>query len=129
MISTDWKPVFEIVFSKLRNKEQRTNQKIIFDEFISVKGIKAQGNQLTPHKVKQVNILEPIEFIPPIEKSANEMVLRIKNETKIKNVKINKLSSTNYRVFLGPFRNLSSLKKHFNAINTLQFDNIEVIKK
>ena len=73
MISTDWKPVFEIVFSKLRNKEQRTNQKIIFDEFISVKGIKAQGNQLTPHKVKQVNILEPIEFIPPIEKSNNEI--------------------------------------------------------
>ena len=73
LISTDWKPVFEIVFSKLRNKEQRTNQKIIFDEFISVKGIKAQGNQLTPHKVKQVNILEPIEFIPPIEKSNNEI--------------------------------------------------------
>ncbi len=73
LISTDWKPVFEIVFSKLRNKEQRANQTIIFEEFISVKGIRAQGNQLTPHKVKQVNILEPIEFIPPIEKSTNEI--------------------------------------------------------
>ena len=73
LISTDWKPVFEIVFSKLRNKDQRPNQKIVFEEFISVKGIKAQGNQLTPYKVKQVNILEPLEFIPPIEKSTNEI--------------------------------------------------------
>ena len=73
LISTDWKPVFEIVFSKLRNKDQRPNQKIVFEEFISVKGIKAQGNQLTPYKVKQVNILEPLEFIPPIEKSTNKI--------------------------------------------------------
>ena len=73
LVSTDWKPVFEIVFSKLRNKEQRPSQRIVFEEFISVKGIKAQGNQLTPHKVKQVNILEPIEFIPSIEKSTNEI--------------------------------------------------------
>ena len=73
LVSTDWKPVFEIVFSKLRNKEQRPSQRIVFDEFISVKGIKAQGNQLTTHKVKQVNILEPIEFIPSIEKPAIEI--------------------------------------------------------
>jgi len=70
LVSTDWKPVFEIVFSKLRNKDQRPSQSIVFDEFISVKGIKAQGNQLTTHKVKQVNILESIEYIPTIEKPA-----------------------------------------------------------
>ena len=72
LVSTDWRPVFEIVFSKLRNKEQRPSQKIIFDEFISVKGIKAQGNQLTSHKLKQVNILEPLEYIQPVEKPDNE---------------------------------------------------------
>ena len=37
---------------------------IIFEEFISVKGIKAQGNQLTPHKIKQVNTLESLEYRP-----------------------------------------------------------------
>ena len=62
LISTDWKPVFELVFIKLRNKDQRPNQRINFEEFISVKGIKAQGNQLTPHKIKQVNTLESLEF-------------------------------------------------------------------
>ena len=62
LISTDWRPVFELVFIKLRNKDQRPNLRIVFEEFISVKGIKAQGNQLTPHKIKQVNTLESLEY-------------------------------------------------------------------
>ena len=72
LISTDWKPVFELVFIKLRNKEQRPNQRIIFEEFISVKGIKAQGNQLTPHKIKQVNTLESLEYTPEDGESKDE---------------------------------------------------------
>ena len=72
LISTDWKPVFELVFIKLRNKDQRPNQRIIFEEFISVKGIKAQGNQLTPHKIKQVNTLESLEYIPEDVESKDE---------------------------------------------------------
>ena len=73
LISTDWKPVIEVVFNKIRNKEPKPTLRIVFDEFISVKGIKAQGNQLTPHKVKQVNLLEPLKYIPPVEKPANEI--------------------------------------------------------
>ena len=73
LISTDWRPVIEVVFNKIRNKEPKPNLTIIFDEFISVKGIKAQGNQLTPHKVKQVNLLKSLEYIPPFEKPANEI--------------------------------------------------------
>ena len=63
------------------------------------------------------------------EKSAKDMVLRIKKETIIKEVKVNKISTTKFRVFLGPFQNLDSLKNQFNAINSLQFENIEIIKK
>ena len=73
LISTDWRPVIEVVFNKLRNKEQKPNKRVIFDEFISVKGIKAQGNQLTAHKVKQVNLLESLEYIPSMEKPADEI--------------------------------------------------------
>ena len=73
LISTDWRPVIEVVFKKIRNKEPKPNLRIVFDEFISVKGIKAQGNQLTPHKVKQVNMLKSLEYIPPFEKPANEI--------------------------------------------------------
>ena len=63
------------------------------------------------------------------EKSADQMKSRISNETSIKDVSINKLSPTKFRVFLGPFEDLNSLKKSFNAINILEFDSIEIIKK
>ena len=63
------------------------------------------------------------------EKSANQMKRRFLDETSIEKVNINKLSKNIFRVYLGPFNNLNSLKKSFNAINVLQFDTIEIIKK
>ena len=62
------------------------------------------------------------------EKSAMQMKSRISSETTIKKIKIKKLSSTKFRVFVGPYDNLNSLKKSFNAINVLKFDSIEIIK-
>ena len=53
---------------------------------------------------------------------------RIKKETPIRDVRIQNLSSTQYRVFLGPFNNINSLQKAFNDISTLGFENIEIIK-
>ena len=73
LISTDWKPVIELVFNKIRNKDQKPNLKIVFDEFISVKGIRAQGNQLSSHKIKQVNSMSPIDYVPPIEIPQDEV--------------------------------------------------------
>ena len=57
------------------------------------------------------------------------MKSRIFDETTIKKVHIDKLSATEFRVYLGPFSNLNSLKKSFNAVNILEFDTIEFIKK
>ena len=53
---------------------------------------------------------------------------RIKNEFKVNEVKINKLSKTKFRVYLGPYDNLNSLKNAFNKISILNFENIEIIK-
>ena len=53
---------------------------------------------------------------------------RILNETIIRNVMINKVSPTKFRVFLGPFNNLNSLKNAINAIDILGFDNLEILK-
>ena len=64
-----------------------------------------------------------------IIKIADQMKTRVLNETSIKKVNINKLSKNKFRVYLGPFNNLNSLKKSSNAINVLQFDTIEIIKK
>lgn len=65
VISTDFIPRIELEFVKERNKDQRHNEEINLEEFIAVKGLKAQGNTLTTYKVKSINLLEPIE--PPKE--------------------------------------------------------------
>ncbi len=73
LVATDWKPVVELVFGKERNKDQRPNETLALEEFISVKGIKALGNQLTTHKVKQINLLAPIPYVPPAPTPTHEM--------------------------------------------------------
>ncbi|MFD1095819.1 DNA gyrase/topoisomerase IV subunit A [Salegentibacter chungangensis] len=62
VVSTDYLPVAEVVFNKQRGKEQRPNEEVNLEEFISVKGIKALGNQLTTEKVKQINLLDPLPY-------------------------------------------------------------------
>ena len=56
------------------------------------------------------------------------MVNKIIKETNVKKVKIQNLSDTEYRVFLGPYFNIKALQKGFNGINILEFENIEIIK-
>jgi len=73
LISTDWRPVIEAVFNKIRNKAQKPNQVIELEQFISIKGIKAIGNQLSSEKIKQINVLEAIEYEPPVEMPADEI--------------------------------------------------------
>lgn len=61
VISTDYLPVIELIFPKVKGEEKEP-EVINIEEFISVKGIKAQGNQLTSNKLKQINVLEPLPF-------------------------------------------------------------------
>ena len=62
------------------------------------------------------------------EKSALEMIKRIKNETQIKKYKILSLSKTNFRVILGPFSDINSLKNSYNKASILDFENLEIIR-
>jgi len=73
LISTDWKPQVELEFVKPRGKETRPNQQIVLEEFIDIKGIKALGNQLTQHKVKAINHLEPIPYEPPAQTATTDI--------------------------------------------------------
>ncbi len=73
IVATDWRPVAEIVFSKVRGKDQKPNQTIDLEQFISIKGIKAQGNQLTTEKLKQVNLLDPLPHEEPEEIQPEEI--------------------------------------------------------
>ncbi|MCZ8196021.1 MAG: DNA gyrase/topoisomerase IV subunit A [Flavobacterium sp.] len=72
IVSTDWRPVAEIIFAKVKGV-QKDNQTIDLEQFIAVKGIKAIGNQLTTDKLKQVNLLEPLPYEEPVEEVPEEM--------------------------------------------------------
>jgi len=62
-------------------------------------------------------------------KTAKMMIDRIVNETAVKNPKIKKITKEKYRVYVGPFNNISSLQKSYNDIITiLEFENLEIIK-
>ena len=69
IIVVDYRPIAEVVFSKrsLENKE------VNFEEFIAIKGIKAQGNQLTADKIKQVNLLASLPYEEPEEPEVEEV--------------------------------------------------------
>ena len=72
MISTDWKPVIELSFSKTA-KASRENEIKNIEDLISVKGIKAIGNQLSSFKIKNIDQLDPIEYSPPEKQTLSDM--------------------------------------------------------
>ncbi|SEA32091.1 DNA gyrase/topoisomerase IV subunit A [Bizionia paragorgiae] len=73
IVSTDWKPMAEIEFKKERGKDRKENEPVNLEEFIAVKGITAQGNQLTKEKVNTINLLDPIPYEAPEETPAAEL--------------------------------------------------------
>ena len=70
-VSADWRPMAEVVFTKEKGKEKE-NLTVNLEEFISVKGIKALGNQLTTDKVKTINTLESLPYEEPQEEELIE---------------------------------------------------------
>ena len=60
--------------------------------------------------------------------SAKVLKYRLINEYNMENIKIKKMSKNSYRIYKGPFINLDSIKKAYNDIMRLNFENIEIIK-
>ena len=73
IVSTDWRPVAKVSFAKDRGKDRREDQIIDFEQFISVKGMSALGNQLTKLKVNQIDLLDPLPYEEPINTPAEEI--------------------------------------------------------
>jgi hypothetical protein len=81
------------------------------------------------NKVKKHSFLYSIKIADFYYKdSAENMILRIKNETNLKNPLIKKLSKTKYRVLLGPFSDIKKLEQSFDEIKLLEFENLEILK-
>lgn len=72
IVATDYRPVAEVIFSKVKGI-QKDPLTVDIEAFIAVKGLKAQGNQLTSDKVRQINMLEPLEYEVPEEVIPEEL--------------------------------------------------------
>ena len=61
-LNTDWRPLITVNFVKPRDKDPIPSLEINAVEFIAVKGFKALGNQLTQHKVKNIELKEILPY-------------------------------------------------------------------
>ncbi|MEE1963357.1 DNA gyrase/topoisomerase IV subunit A [Allomuricauda taeanensis] len=73
LVTTEWRPVLEVEFAKPRGKDAKPSLEVNVEDFISIKGIKALGNQLTTEKVKNINIMDPLPFEEPEEIKTEDM--------------------------------------------------------
>jgi len=86
IVSADWKPVIEISFSKtVKGIKENLIENI--EELISVKGIKALGNQLSSFKIKNINLIEPIPHTPAEKTPIMELEVNVENENLDINIK------------------------------------------
>ncbi len=76
IIATDYRPMAEVIFSKRSIDKVEVN----FEDFIAVKGIKAQGNQLTTDKIRTVNLLESLLYEEPEEEKVEEIEVNEEEE-------------------------------------------------
>ena len=87
IIAVDYRPVAELVFAKKRGKDQKDNQVVDIEQFISVKGIKALGNQLTTEKLKQINLLPALPY--EAEELSNVEDIEVVEENEVGNINLN----------------------------------------
>lgn len=80
IVSTDYRPVAEVIYAKVKGVQKETLT-VDLENFIAVKGIKAQGNVLTGDKVKQINLLDPLPYEIPEEEIAEE--IEVKDEVSL----------------------------------------------
>ncbi len=113
--------------SKIFEEEKSVAEKVPIDgiKIISLNKENIENNEKSLDKKFSYSI-KVADFY--YEKSAKLMIGRIKSETSLTNIKIEKLSKTNYRVLLGPFNDINSLRDSFEKMNSLYFDNLEILK-
>ena len=93
-----------------------------------------QINDLNKKKNKKVDIESKI-FSYSIKiadfyykETADIMVKKIYDETLLNNINVKKLSQTKYRVLIGPFNDIKSLKNSFEKMSLFNFENLEILK-
>ncbi|WP_428080115.1 SPOR domain-containing protein [Candidatus Pelagibacter sp.] len=113
--------------AKTFDEEKKVAQKAPVDG-ITIDNLGTKEKKELP-KTTQSNFLYSIKIADFYYKdSAENMIQRIKDETKITNPVIKKLSQTKYRVLLGPFNDIKKIQESFEEIEKLNFENLKIIK-
>ena len=101
-------------------------------EKVPVDGIQINDLNLQTKKkktVKEKNFSYSIKVADfYYKKTAEIMIEKIKKEALIRNLKIIRLSETKYRVLIGPFNDIKTLKDSFEKMDSLNFENLEILK-
>ena len=113
--------------AKIYDEEKNVAEKVPI-EGVSISDISSNKTKVEKKQeiVKFSYIIKVADFY--YLDTAKLMQKRIIDELKLDNSKIIKISNTNFRVYLGPFNNLKSLKNAYDDITPLNFENIEIIK-
>jgi topoisomerase-4 subunit A len=80
IVSTDLRPMIEVIFKKTKVKEE-SSLKVDIEKFISTKGIKAIGKRLTTEKVKMINILESLPSKRNENQNETENITKHQNDS------------------------------------------------
>ena len=84
-VSTEWRPVIELIFTKPRGGDPLPNKRIVVEEFIGIKGFKALGNQLTQDKLKEVVLAESLPYEDAEEEPLDDVEVVDPNQLKDSN--------------------------------------------
>ena len=81
-VSSEWRPIIELIFTKPRGAEELPNRLVVVEDFIGVKGFKALGNQLVTEKIKEVVLSESLPYEEEEEETLEEMEVVDPNQIK-----------------------------------------------
>ncbi len=111
--------------SKTFEEEKKVAEKAPVD------GIQIKDLNSTPKKKKKNTKLKFSYSIKLADfyykSSAKTMISRIKKETNIRNSRIQQLSKTKFRVLIGPFNDIKSLKETYEKLKPMNFENLEML--
>ena len=112
--------------TKMFEEEKTVAEKAPVDG-IQIKDLNVKKNEKKKTKSRKFSyIIKVADFY--YNDTAKIMLNRIKKETSINNSKIIRLSETKYRVLIGPFNDIQSLKDSFEKMSSFNFENLEVLK-
>ena len=85
-------------------------------------------------KKKDIKLTKKFSYVIKIadfyyEDSAKLVKERIMSETDIKKINIDKINVNNYRLSIGPFKSIEKLRNSFEKMESLYFENLELIKQ